>query len=347
MSKRKIYRILGNTVWLLLIAGVVVLMFTSMQVRETKPCAGVIINIDAVEGKIFIEEKDVRNMLAASVGGNLKSDIHQFDLRKMEERLRKEIWIQDAQLYVDNEAVLHVNIQERVPLARIFDTQGSTFYIDSAGMQLPISRSDRAEVPVFTGLPALNNNNKAMHKQAIAAVLKVVSAMQQDEFWDAQAAQIEYMPGNRFELYPAIGFHTVDLGDTSDMKNKLQRLKLFYQQVMAKQPIDAYSRISVAFKNQIVASKGADSLRSVDAAQALKLFNQLVEQSKNEVNATAIEMTDGQGRIVQEAETGIKTELPATTNNKTPTTNNKPITPKNNDSVKTPKAILSPNNNNN
>jgi hypothetical protein len=73
----------------------------------------------------------------------------------------------------------------------------------------------------------------------------------------------------------------------------------------------------------------------------------LVEQSKNEVNATAIEMNAGQGRIVQEAETGIKTELPATTNNKTPATNNKPNTPKTNDSIKTPKAILSPNNNNN
>lgn len=344
LSKRKIYRILGNTVWLLLIAGIVMLMFTSMQVRESKPCAAVIIKIDAVKGKIFIAEKDVRNMLAAAVGGNLSTAIQQFDLRNMEERLRKEIWIQDAQLYIDNDAILHVNIKERVPVARIFDVQGSSYYIDSSGMLLPLSQSDRAEVPVFTGLPALNNNNKALHKQAIDAVLKVVDAMQHDPFWDAQAAQIDYRPGNRFELYPTIGFHTVDLGDTSQMKNKLYNLKLFYQQVMAKMPIDAYSKVSVAFNNQVVATKGADSVSSVDAAKALQLFNHLVEQSKHEVNAAAIEMNTGQGRIVQEAETEIKTELPSVANNKTSSANNTLITPTTKDTIKTPKAILSPNN---
>ena len=42
-------------------------------------------------------------------------------------------------MWFDNRNVLHVEVYEREPIARIFTTAGNTFYIDSTEKKLPLS----------------------------------------------------------------------------------------------------------------------------------------------------------------------------------------------------------------
>ncbi|MCU0333458.1 MAG: hypothetical protein MUF62_00255 [Chitinophagaceae bacterium] len=303
MPKQKIYRIVGNTLWSLLIAGVILLLFSGMKRRRQTTCQAVLVNITAVAGKVFIDEKEVKQIIASMAGGNVKQPQAALDLRKIEARLRKEVWIEDAQLYLDNTGTLHATIIERVPVVRVFDVTGHSFYLDSAGTQLPLSSTDRAEVPVFTGLPIKNKNNQATYQRQIADILKVGAAIAADEFWMLQAGQIEVLPGGRFDMYPAVGTQVIELGTGDEIAAKLHRLKAFYQQILANKPVNEYSKLSVAYKNQVVAVRGTDSLRKADALQALQVFNQLVDQNKQEVDAMAVESGKGQqGRIVQENE---------------------------------------------
>jgi cell division protein FtsQ len=303
MPKQKIYRIVGDTLWSLLIAGIIFLLFSGMQMRRQTNCQAVGVNIAEVAGKVFIDENEVKQIIASMAGGNLNRPLAALNLRTIEARLRKEVWIEDAQLYVDNKGNLHVHITERVPVARVFDVTGQSFYLDSAGTQLPISGTDRAEVPVFTGMPAKNKNNSNTYKRLIADILKVAAAIAADEFWMLQAGQIDVLAGGKFEMYPAVGTQVIELGTADDITYKLQRLKLFYQQILANKPVNEYSKLSVAYKNQIVAVRGTDSLHNADALRALHVFNQLVDQNRQEVNAMAVESDKGQqGRIVQENE---------------------------------------------
>src|SRR5690606_14644499 len=80
-------------------------------------------------------------------------NIRSFDLHLIEDRLRKEVWVKDAELYFDNTRKLQVRITERVPVARIFSTGGGSFYIDSTGKKLPLSAKRSARLPVFTNFP--------------------------------------------------------------------------------------------------------------------------------------------------------------------------------------------------
>jgi len=77
---------------------------------------------------VFLHESDVQKILNASgaIKGNNISSIH---LKETEEALKKNQWIKDAQLYIDNNQVLFVNIYEREPIARIFHIAGKFFFI--------------------------------------------------------------------------------------------------------------------------------------------------------------------------------------------------------------------------
>jgi cell division protein FtsQ len=341
MSKQKIYRVVGHSVWMLVLAGVVFLFLTAMQSRQQTVCTGVLVKINSPDGKLFIDNKEITAILTQEMKGNVQQKLQAIDLRKMETRLRKEVWIEDAQLFVDNDGMLHARIIERVPVARIFDIQGSSYYIDSTGKNLPLSNTDRADIPVFTSMPVLNKNNAAVYNKAIAGVINISKALESDPFWKAQAASVDVLPNGKFEMYPAIGFHTIDLGDTSQIKDKLYRLKAFYREILAKKSIAAYSRISVAFQHQVVAVKGTDSLRNIDAIKAMEVFNQLVDKNKTEVNALAVESEKEKGRIMQEPERNTKPQQSTVTPPaKTPVTlpaisNKDSITSK-------PKAILPP-----
>ena len=49
--------------------------------------------------------------------------------------------------------MLHISVEEKEPVARIFTTAGKSFYIDNEGEKMPLSDKMSARVPVFTNFP--------------------------------------------------------------------------------------------------------------------------------------------------------------------------------------------------
>jgi len=148
---------------------------------------------------------------------------------------------------------LHINIEEREPVARVFTEDGQSFYVDSAALRLPLSEKLSARVPVFTGFPT----NKAVLSTPDSVLLKGLTTIGKyiyaDSFWMAQTAQVNITPQASFELIPLIGNHVVVLGNADDIEDKFNRLYTFYKQAWLQNGINTYSRINVQFDNQVVA----------------------------------------------------------------------------------------------
>ncbi|MGQ4827861.1 cell division protein FtsQ/DivIB, partial [Enterococcus faecalis] len=78
-------------------------------------------------------------------------------------------WVKNAEMYLDNNRVLQIHIEERQPIARIFETTGNSYYIDTALVILPLSNKLTARVPVFTGVnPQLPKKDTTMLAQIAA-----------------------------------------------------------------------------------------------------------------------------------------------------------------------------------
>jgi cell division protein FtsQ len=267
-SNRTIKRIILGTIWSIVAGGVVTLLVAANSKQQVQHCANVEIMVKGTGEQYFISKSDIAFLLSANGEPTLKGmSLDDIDLARLERRLEGQSWIQDAELYFDRVNVLHVTVTERQPIARVFAANGTSFYIDSSGAKLPLLRHITARLPVVTNYPSATRP-LAKDSTAMAQTRQLVQFINGHPFWSAQLAQVDITPVGGFELLPTVGNHIIRIGNTDSLESKLDRLMLFYKQVLSKVGFDKYSAIDVQFAGQVVAEhKGAKS--GIDSA-ALK-----------------------------------------------------------------------------
>ncbi len=250
MKKLNWKKIFILTVWALAAVGVVVLLGASIRQKNNRKLKGVVVEIRGAEKHMFIDEQDVLQLVnsPAPVTGR---PMRAVPLRKLEMQVKKNPWVNNAEMYFDNQQFLQVSIVEREPIARIFETNGQSYYIDSAMNRMPLSTKLTARVPVFTGYPA----SKKLDTTLLQSVILLSRLMNADSFLTAQIAQVDIVANKKFEIIPVIGEHLVAFGDSSLAADKLHRLKAFYQKAWLQHGINTYKIISLEYKGQVVAIK--------------------------------------------------------------------------------------------
>jgi cell division protein FtsQ len=277
-KKRVIRKVLVLSAWCLVIAGITTLLVAANRKKTEHVCKDIAINIKGTGEKFFIEEADIRKQLEKATDGSLiNKPLKNISLASLEKSLEKNQWIRDAELYFDREDVLHVSVNEREPVARVFTSGGASFYMDSSGHQMPLLDRVSVRVPVITGYinaKKLSAKDSALLK-AVKQVVKFVSV---DPFWNAQIGQIDITPDRKFELIPVIGDHIIRIGGAENIEEKMSRLMLFYKQVMSKTGFNKYSVVDVQYEGQIIGvNKGTTS--AVDSIQLKKNIKELLEKS--------------------------------------------------------------------
>jgi cell division protein FtsQ len=272
--KSKIWRITLLTCWCLAGAGLIALLVAAVNRKNEEVCKGYEIRIHGASEQLFLEKSDIVEILSAnSLQGKPVSSL---DLRKMEERLERHAWIQSAQLFIDNNSILKVSVDEREPIARVFTAAGTSYYIDSACERLPLTDKIAVRLPVFTGFPSerarLNKADKALMKQ----VKEMSEFISRDAFWSAQIAQVDITPQRNFEMVPTVGNHIIEFGDGTDIESKFRRLFVFYKQVMSKSGLNAYERVNVQFARQVIGKKKETRISRYDSLLAVKKIQQLI-----------------------------------------------------------------------
>jgi len=295
--KINIRKIVSFTLWSIVGTGVMILLVAAIRYRNNNVCKGYKINISGPAGTrsedarsggtrsgeaiLFIDKKAVMDLLAPfGVGKAPEKPIYSFDLRHMETALEKNAWVKDAQLFFDNNNMLRVNVTEREPIARVFTADGNSFYLDSSGMQLPLSDKFPARLPVFTSYPAkikAHGPDSALTTQ----VTRLAGFIRNDPFWMAQIAQVDITPGKTFELSPMIGDQVIGLGDGNDLERKFHRLFVFYKEVLSRTGFSKYSRIDVAYAGQVIGTlRGSEGSR-LDSVQGMNNIRQLIRSAQH------------------------------------------------------------------
>jgi cell division protein FtsQ len=263
--------------WILFAIATTVLLGAAMQVKSAKHCSDIKIEIDGVEDHLFVDEKEVLTLLSKT--GEIKgAEVSKVNLRVLESRLEKNPWIQNAELFFDNNFVLQVKILETEPIARIFTVSGSSYYIDSSSRRLPLSESVSARVPMFTSFPSDNLKLSSPDSAVLEDVKHIATFIKQDSFWIAQVAQIDITPKRTYQMVPVLGNQIVELGDATNIEKKFQRLYAFYKNVWAKTGFEKYSTIDVQYEGQVVAVRKGMGAPAEDSVRAMELLNNTIEK---------------------------------------------------------------------
>lgn len=254
MKKAVIIKKLIQVCWLLIAVGAIILFGAAMQRKKSLPCQDIKVNILGSNGHIFLDEKEILHILSSQqIITTAKSNA--VKLRSLEQEIKKNAWVQSAELYLDNNNILQVDIVEREPICRVFTHQQMSFYMDSTGARLPISDKLTIRLPVITGFPSGNDILSAPDSALLQDVLFVSKQILQDSFWVAQSAQIDINDKGEFDIIPAIGEQLIHLGKVNDLARKLNNLKTFYKQAWLQNGVNTYSKLDARYLNQIVAVK--------------------------------------------------------------------------------------------
>jgi len=285
-KKTTIGKILFVAFWLCIAGGMLTLLLAAIRKRNHGHCAGYEIVLKGARNNFFIDRKDVEQMLVTYLGGSLTSmPVSSFRLFEIEKMLEQHTWIESAETYFDNHDVLHVTINEKEPVARIFTNTGQSFYIDSAGKRMPLSDKMSARVPVFTNFTGAKKLTPA-DSLVLYDVRRAARFILEDSFWMAQVAQVDLLPNRQMEMIPVVGNHVVRLGDGDNIAAKFRRLMIFYQQVLRKTGMNRYRLIDVQYAGQVVASRNPGT-SGVDSAQLRRNVEKLLKESMDAQPDTA------------------------------------------------------------
>lgn len=335
---KTIRKILFLAMWLVICAGILTLLIAAMGKQKRNTCKDYTITIRGGDDeKYFLGKADIAKLLKASTKGNIKGQPKSsFNLLRMEALLEDNVWVKDAQLYFDNTDVLHVNVIERKPVARVFTASGKSFYMDDEGQVMQLTGRRNAKLPVFTGFP--DKRTKTQRDSVLVQDLRTTAQLiNNDPFWASQVAQVDMALSAvdgywEFEMVPVIGNHVVKLGDGTNMEQKLNNLFAFYKQVLSRTGFEKYKTIDVRFKGQVVGAKSENP--KVDSVQLRKNVENMLQQIKKiEADVEAIEESLHDSASLKQVTAANPDSNP------NPIENN-PVNPKPAGGKPTPKAVM-------
>ena len=228
-------------------------LLSAAHIQEKKVVNRVYIHITNENKCKFIDREQVAELLFRNRHVEAMGiPVSKLDIRHMESIAQANPWIADAQVYVDNKKDLQIYITQRVPVVRVFEATGNSYYLDTSLKIMPLSEKYVDYDFVVTNVPELKEDSLsiAIKKQ----ILTLVRFIKGNSFWNTQTEQIYVNSDNSFELIPVLGNHRILLGDTSLLKEKFDNLFAFYTNVMNKIGWDKYEVIDVRYKGQVVAS---------------------------------------------------------------------------------------------
>jgi cell division protein FtsQ len=324
--------------------GMLTLLVAAIGKKNRERCSDYIITVKSDHNNFFIDGKDIFKLLKSATNGNIKGQpMSSMNLRRLEELLEDNVWIKNAELYFDNQDILHVAVTEREPLARIFTTAGNSFYIDSSMKRIPLSDKMSARVPVFSDFP--DKKNLSVKDNLLLNEIKATAQfIMNDPFWMSQVEQIDITPERNFEMIPVVGNHIVKLGDGENIEKKFHRLFVFYKDILSKTGFDKYKTIDVQYEGEVVAVKGK-TMTKIDSAQLRKNVEKLLQEAQ-QMHSDTIFTTNSnvEKQLVQiDSTVNIKKDFLDSNNKKT--TNPNPLkstlrTKSNEKQKSKPKAVM-------
>jgi len=253
--KRKISirKVLQVFVTLVVTSSCIVAVLGASQRQEVKMLNEIDIYVTNGSKYQFLDKQELWNDLITKKDiKEHKTPLSKLNLRELEAAASVNPWVAKAQAYVDNQSNLHINVTQRVPVARIFYRNGESLYLDTSLSLLPLSDMFTHYTTIVTNVPAglPDSTNKALRSK----IITLVKFIERDTFWSSQIDQVVVNDHSSFELIPVLGSHKILMGDTTDLKYKFENLFAFYKDVLNKIGWDKYDVLDVRYRDQIVAS---------------------------------------------------------------------------------------------
>jgi cell division protein FtsQ len=250
--KRKIKILAHIMAWVLFVTTLTVtLAFTWAETASVK-CDAIEVNFYGDE-TIRLSSQEITRMVKAADKDLIGKKLREINAEEIEKEVGKHNTILKADAYkmvvrdtTGYKGVLAVKVKHRTPVMRVI-TPDVSYYMDTEGVRFPTSTRYSANVVLVTG-----NVSEELARGSLLPLIRFVSG---NDFWQAQIKQIHVDRNEELLMTPLVGNQLIEFGTAEDFRKKLRNLMAFYEQVLASNNWDKYERISLKYRNQIIAKK--------------------------------------------------------------------------------------------
>lgn len=249
MNKPKLKKAFGLVTICLVLTGFI--GFVEKQ-SQLKTYQGLEIDLKAVSGIYFVEEKEIETIVKSAFP-ELKAGlpISEVPLTALESRLSGHPFIKSGETFIGQKGILKVTITQHEPIARIARPMAADGYITTEGLIIPTSPSYTSRVLILEGAYAEQLMDQGS-VDAMPELMPLIEFVTKDEFWSAQVSELEINGKDDIRLHQQVGKQVIEFGDALDFESKFRRIEVLYKEILPRKGWNAYERISVKFKNQIV-----------------------------------------------------------------------------------------------
>jgi len=209
-------------------------------------CREVNIHIEDGSVKGFLNQEEIKVLLQRARCYPVGDQMDHVDVRVIEEQLKKNPFVKDAQCFKTQTGHVNIIIDQRLPVIRVKADNGDDYYVDEHGSIMPNTHF-ASNLVIATG---------AIHQKYAQKVLRDIGCfLLNSPLWGNQVEQLNVLPDGSLEMVPRVGDHIVYFGSPSNLERKLERLEKFYKYGLSKAGWNKYSYINVEFDNQIICKK--------------------------------------------------------------------------------------------
>lgn len=248
-------RLKGWVIYPALLLGLGLLMSSVYTYQQQMPLRDIKIKVEAPAGFTAMNGEEIKAAMGIDADFQLiGTPMQEIPLQDIENQLKAHPKVASAEIHKSMQGVLHVDLTFRQPIARLVNNSGEFLFMDADGKKFPADGPDRAYVPLIRG-DFEETVVDSFTCSTIPSVLPVLNYVRQDSFWNAQIAEIVIDQSGELTLHQTIGDMPIQFGYPVRVGEKFENLMDFYRQVLPEVGWNAYRRISVKYRGQVIGKK--------------------------------------------------------------------------------------------
>lgn len=227
---------------------IVLLLGFSGNYYDNQVCQKVSIQIDNNGGNMFLDERDIQNLLDSNSREFLLNMPYKYiNTRQLEKRLKQNPFIESCVISKKLNGEIDVWVLLARPIVRVIGKK-ETFYLDRKGKKLPFSRKFTPHCLVFSSDDVnFNFFTDENDKKLLALLEKVTSS----PFFSSHIAQI-VETNHQLKFYLQLSEAEIEFGNLENWEQKLRKLEILCRYILPRKGWNFYEKISLKYHQQLV-----------------------------------------------------------------------------------------------
>lgn len=220
-------------------------------------CAGLegdLVEVVDPEGVGFVTAEEMTRELEPVLGDLTARRLSAINLDSLQLYISGLDKIERAEVMRLNNNRLRIRVVPLVPVARVWNSGGGSYYVNREGKRIKASRRFHLDVPQIAG------------SCDAVGLLPLLDFLNEDRDAGQLITMIQPRDTANIILVPAIRGHVINLGEARNIPDKFRRLRRFYSEVLPVKGWEHYDTISLKWDGQIVATRRNGKLPDLSVA---------------------------------------------------------------------------------